>query len=85
MSSSLLNSGWGRKLGKELSKQRKKFKPVIETTRWNIVSGDVVEVMEGPQTGQRGKVLNVLRSKNRVIIDGVNIVSRKFDHLISTY
>lgn len=52
-----------------------KFKPTYES-KWNIVRGDVVKVIKGPQKGQQGKVLEVIRPKNRIIIDGVNMVSR---------
>jgi transcription antitermination factor NusG len=74
MNSSLLLSNWGKKLGKKLMKARQKFKPEVDTKRWNIVRGDLVQVIQGPQTGQQGKVLNVLRESNRVLIDQVNMV-----------
>jgi len=76
MNSSLVLSSWGRRLGKQLMKSRGKFKPVQETTRWNIVTGDNVQVVQGPQAGQKGKVLQVLRSANRILIDGVNMRRR---------
>lgn len=75
MNSSLMYTKWGRLLGKKLMKPIQKYKPVQKTNRWNIVRGDLVKVIQGPQTGQQGKVLTVLRSKNRVIVDGVNMVS----------
>ena len=76
MNSSLLLSKWGRNLGKKLMKPFNKKKPELDPTRrWNIVKGDVVEVTDGPQQGQRGKVLAVIRKKNRVIIEGVNMVN----------
>ncbi|CAM9500327.1 unnamed protein product, partial [Ectocarpus fasciculatus] len=53
-----------------------KKKPVVETNRWNIVRGDLVQVTQGPQTGQQGKVLAVLREKNRLLIEGVNMRRR---------
>jgi transcription antitermination factor NusG len=68
---------WGKKLGKQLMKPRSKFKPEVDTTRWNIVKGDTVKVIQGPQTGGQGKILQVLRKDNRVIIEGVNMVSYK--------
>ena len=76
MNASLLLSGWGRRLGKKLLKGGSKYKPTVEVKRWNIVSGDMVQVIQGPQTGQRGVVLHVLREKNRVIIDNVNLRRR---------
>lgn len=75
MNSTLLLSGWGKKLGKQLMKPIQKKKPQIENTnRWNIVRGDLVKVIQGPQEGQEGKVLAVLRKNNRVIIEDVNMV-----------
>ena len=66
-------SKWGQRFGKQLMKRRKKPLPP-KPTRWNIVRGDLVSVIDGPSTGQRGKVLAVLRAQNRIIIDGVNMV-----------
>ena len=48
----------------------------IPCYRWNIVRGDSVKVIQGPQAGQQGKVLQVLRKKERVLIDGVNMRRR---------
>lgn len=77
MNSTLMFTKWGRILGKKLMKPIQKYKPALQqkTSRWNIVTGDLVKVINGPQTGQQGKVLSVLRGKNRVVIDGVNMVS----------
>ena len=74
MNSGLTLSGWGRKLGRKLMKLPS-MKSTPETLRWNIVRGDNVHVIQGPQKGQQGKVLKVLRKNNRVIVEGVNMVS----------
>ena len=37
---------------------------------------DIVEVIAGDYKGARGKVLRVLRDKNRVLVEGVNMVYR---------
>ena len=52
-----------------------KYKPNDQNnfTRWNIVKGDLIEVIQGPQVGRRGKVAAVLRQKNRVIVEDVNM------------
>lgn len=47
---------------------------VINLSRWTIVRGDKVEVVDGPEKGKQGTVLKVLRAQNRVIIEGVNVV-----------
>lgn len=41
-----------------------------------IKKDDTVEVIYGKDKGKRGKVLNVDRDKDRVIVEGINIVSR---------
>jgi len=38
--------------------------------------GDNVRVITGSNKGKEGKVLKVLRSENKVIVDGVNIVKK---------
>ena len=79
MNSTLFMSQWGRRLAKKLMKPIQKFKPNDQgkdRTRWNIVRGDLVEVIQGPQVGQRGKVAAVIREKNRLIVEGVNMRRR---------
>lgn len=41
-----------------------------------IKSGDTVKVITGDHKGVDGKVLRVLREKNKAIVEGVNIVSK---------
>ena len=41
-----------------------------------IKVGDNVRVITGSNKGKEGKVLNVLRKDNRVVIDSVNIVKK---------
>ena len=38
--------------------------------------GDNVRVITGSNKGKEGKVLKVLRSENKVLVDGVNIVKK---------
>jgi len=42
--------------------------------KFKIKRGDEVVVISGAHQGQRGKVLQVLRDKERVIIEGVNMI-----------
>ena len=37
-----------------------------------------VSLMSGPGSGKQGKVLRVIRRKNMVLVDGVNIVRHRF-------
>ena len=42
----------------------------------HIKKGDMVTVIAGESKGQSGKVLRVLVSENRAIVDGLNMVSK---------
>jgi len=42
----------------------------------NIKKGDSVMVITGESKGQKGRVLEVDRTKDRVIVEGVNMVSK---------
>ena len=41
-----------------------------------IKSGDTVRVIAGDHKGAEGKVVRVLREKNKAIVEGVNMVSK---------
>ncbi|WP_444671153.1 50S ribosomal protein L24 [Flavobacterium columnare] len=41
-----------------------------------IKSGDTVKVIAGDHKGAEGKVLRVIREKNKAIVEGVNMVSK---------
>lgn len=43
---------------------------------WKIVRGDIVEVIAGRSKGQRGVVQKVVRKKNRLLVEGVNLVKK---------
>ena len=44
--------------------------------KFHIKKGDTVYVNSGESKGQTGKVLEVLRDKERAIVEGVNMVSK---------
>ena len=44
--------------------------------KMHITKGDVVVVISGDDKGKRGKVLRAIPTKQRVIVEGVNIVKR---------
>jgi len=44
--------------------------------KFHIKKGDTVYVNAGESKGQTGKVLEVLRDKERAIVEGVNMVSK---------
>ncbi|HET7295027.1 MAG TPA: 50S ribosomal protein L24 [Vicinamibacteria bacterium] len=47
-----------------------------QRNRIRIRKNDLVEVVAGKDKGKRGKVLQVIREKNRVIVQGVNFIKR---------
>ncbi len=44
--------------------------------KFKIKSGDTVKVITGASKGSEGKVLQILKEKNRAIVEGVNMVSK---------
>jgi large subunit ribosomal protein L24 len=42
----------------------------------HIKKGDTVVVISGEYKGQQGKVLEVVKNKERVIVEGINMVSK---------
>jgi len=42
----------------------------------HVVKNDVVKILTGKYKGKTGKVLKVFPDKNRIIVEGVNIIKR---------
>jgi large subunit ribosomal protein L24 len=42
----------------------------------NLRKGDIVKVIAGDSKGSQGRVLEVLREKRKVLVEGVNMVSK---------
>lgn len=42
--------------------------------KWKIFTGDTVEVMRGKDKKKQGKVIKVLRKKNKLVVKGINVV-----------
>ncbi|MDG1138554.1 MAG: 50S ribosomal protein L24 [Opitutales bacterium] len=42
----------------------------------SLKKGVEVEVVAGDHKGKKGKILQVLRSQNRVIVEGVNLIKK---------
>ncbi len=45
-------------------------------TKSHVKRGDEVVVIAGTERGKRGKVIRVLRDKQRVIVEGVKMIKR---------
>ena len=46
------------------------------TTKFKVKTGDIVQVIAGDHKGSEGKVLRVIRDKNKAVVEGVNMVSK---------
>jgi len=46
------------------------------SAKFKIKKNDVVVVISGVHRGKRGKVLQVLRKKNRAVVEGVNMIKK---------
>lgn len=42
----------------------------------NFKTGDKVVVISGKDKGKEGKITNILRKENRVVVEGINIVKK---------
>jgi large subunit ribosomal protein L24 len=51
-------------------------KPRHAQTKFHVKKNDEVVILSGTQQGKRGKVLEVLRDRSRVIIEGVNFIKK---------
>lgn len=52
-------------------------KEVDPINKWRIVRGDTVEVLSGKEKGKQGVVQAVIRKKNQVIVEGLNMHTRR--------
>jgi large subunit ribosomal protein L24 len=51
-------------------------KPRNAQLKFHVKKNDEVVILSGTQRGKRGKVLEVLRDRSRVIIEGVNFIKK---------
>ena len=51
-------------------------KPKPEPVRIRLKKNDLVEVITGKEQGKTGKILKVLREKNQVLVEKVNMIKR---------
>lgn len=47
-----------------------------EKIKLNVKKGDMVMVISGKDAGKKGKVLEVIPSKNRIVVEKANIVKK---------
>lgn len=46
------------------------------TAKRHVKTGDVVKVIAGNAKGKTGKILSVITDKSRVVVEGVNLVTK---------
>jgi large subunit ribosomal protein L24 len=51
-------------------------KPRHAQAKFHIKKNDEVVILSGTQRGKRGKVLEVLRERSRVIVEGINLIKK---------
>jgi len=51
-------------------------KPRHPQVHFHVKKNDEVVILSGTQRGKRGKVLEVLRDRSRVIVEGVNFIKK---------
>jgi len=44
----------------------------ISDEEWHLFCGDTVEILEGKDAGKQGKVVQVIRQRNWVVLEGLN-------------
>ena len=44
--------------------------------RSHIKKGDTVLVLSGKDSGKQGKVLEIIRAKQRAVVEGLNIITK---------
>ncbi len=44
--------------------------------KFKIKTGDEVIILAGKDKGQKGKVLKIVKSKDRVLVEGVNVIKK---------
>lgn len=52
------------------------MKKVDTKYKLKIKKGDTVMVISGNSSGKSGRVLDIIREKNRAIVEGVNIITK---------
>jgi large subunit ribosomal protein L24 len=45
-------------------------------TKLKLKTGDTVMVIAGDHKGEEGKIVEILKAKNRAIVEGVNMISK---------
>ena len=47
-----------------------------DTHKFKLKKEDIVEIIAGKDKGKRGRILKILRDKDRVVVEGANMVKK---------
>jgi len=47
-----------------------------EAPRMRLKKNDIVVVTSGKDKGKRGKILKIMRDKNRIVVEGINFIKQ---------
>ncbi|XP_064201504.1 large ribosomal subunit protein uL24m [Anguilla rostrata] len=61
-----------QRLNPPSKRRRKVFVEHIPHEKWSVFRGDTVEILSGKDKGKQGKVTQVFRNRNWVILEGLN-------------
>lgn len=50
--------------------------PALQQIKTHVHAGDLVKVISGNHLGSEGKILQVIRAKNQVVIEGVRMIKK---------
>jgi len=50
--------------------------PELQLVKTHVHAGDIVKVISGNHRGSEGKILQVIRSKNQVLVEGVRMIKK---------
>ncbi|GMO31199.1 MAG: 50S ribosomal protein L24 [Termitinemataceae bacterium] len=49
---------------------------ITKAHKFKIKKNDLIEVITGKDKGKRGRILRILRDKDRVVVEGINLVKK---------
>jgi len=52
------------------------MKTATKRPKFHVRRGDVVQVITGDHKGSQGKILQVITKKQRIIIEGINLIKK---------
>lgn len=73
----LMQSGSVYGVMRKINARERKWANITPIPKWNILKGDTVRVRAGQDRGKEGKVLEIIRSRNAVRVEGLRVGIRR--------